>query len=213
MPEIRTASCRAEFKALPGADGTDEGVFEAIVSVFGNVDFGGDRVVKGAFADTLAQWAAKGDPIPVIWSHQWGNPDAHVGVVLDAREVDEGLYVKGKIDLGDPFSAKVFRLLKQRRVTQFSFGYEAAKWVMVEDPEQEWPVRELQAVGLWEVGPTLLGMNPDTQLLSAASRPEPAAAKAPDVPVTAPRDDAATIATERRAAALMARTRHTEEQN
>jgi hypothetical protein len=55
----------AEFKALH----TGSGEFEALVSVFGNIDHGGDRVIKGAFAKSLGKWEAKGDPIPVIWNH------------------------------------------------------------------------------------------------------------------------------------------------
>ena len=38
-----------EFKALGGK----RGEFQALVSVFGNVDRGGDRVMPGAFAKTL----------------------------------------------------------------------------------------------------------------------------------------------------------------
>ena len=47
------------------------GNVEALVSVFGNVDYQGDRVMKGAFDVSLLKWAVSGDPIPVIWSHDW----------------------------------------------------------------------------------------------------------------------------------------------
>ena len=47
------------------ADG-ETGTFEATVAVFGNVDRGGDRIMPGAFKDTLERWKASGDPIPVI---------------------------------------------------------------------------------------------------------------------------------------------------
>lgn len=211
MPEVKTATCRvSEFKALPADQGGGEGVFEAIVAVFDNVDYGDDRIVKGAFADSLNEWATKGDPIPVIWSHQWGNPMAHIGVVLEAREIDSGLWVKAQIDMDSEFAVQVFRLLKSRRVTQFSIGYEAVKFAMVDDPNRRWPVRELLAVNLFEVGPTLLGMNPDTDLISAASRPGPGGKATGDPVESGSRDDAATIPVER-IRALMALTRHTEE--
>jgi Caudovirus prohead serine protease len=64
----------ASFKPLD--DDEAGGTFEAIVSVFGNVDLVGDRVVKGAFKSSLKRWRESDDPIPVIWSHQWDNLDA-----------------------------------------------------------------------------------------------------------------------------------------
>ena len=72
---------------------SDAGTFEATVAVFGNVDLGGDRIVPGAFKKTLAKWAESGDPIPVILSHQWDNPMAHIGVVNEAKEIETGLWV------------------------------------------------------------------------------------------------------------------------
>lgn len=167
-----TKTVRASFKA---AAGSPEGTVEAIVSVFGNVDYGGDRVLPGAFTDTLAEWASRGDPIPFIWSHAWDDPFAHIGVVLDAAERTEGLWVKAAVDLDKPFAKQVHDLLIGRRVTQFSFGYEAVQSQYVEQamadmPDRTMLVRDLVKVNLFEVGPTLLGMNPDTQLIEAASR-------------------------------------------
>lgn len=163
---LQTKSARAQFKAV--ADGP-AGTFEAIVSVFGNVDLGGDRVVKGAFTKTLDDWSASGDPIPVIWSHEWDDPESHIGYVVEAAEREEGLYVKAQLDVdNNPRAAYVARLLKERRVREFSFGYFAKGYQDVDDPDYG-TVRELTEIDLFEVGPTLLGMNPDTVLLEAAS--------------------------------------------
>jgi HK97 family phage prohead protease len=147
----------ASFKAAGKS-----GEFEALVSVFGNVDQRGDRVVKGAFAKSLAQWQEKGDPIPVIWNHMWEAPEAHIGKVLpaDAVETDDGLLVKGSLDLDNPFAAQVYRLLAERRVKEFSFGYNLI------DAERKNGALELYELDLFEVGPTLRGMNPATELLA-----------------------------------------------
>jgi HK97 family phage prohead protease len=173
-----TKSFDAEFKAVD----SDAGTFEAIVSVFGNKDLGGDVVMPGAFADTLALWAAKGDPIPVIWSHDWDDPFAHIGYVVEARETEKGLWVKAQVDLDSPFAVQVHRLLKGRRVTQFSFGYFADEVKWVEDPDTGRMSRELHRVTVFEVGPTLLGMNPDTDLISAASATQPGPASPAPIP-------------------------------
>jgi HK97 family phage prohead protease len=151
----------AEFKALPDEEA---GTFEAIVSVFGNVDHQGDRVVEGAFTNSIAEWKASGSPIPVIWSHQWGDPNAHIGSV-DPSQVEEipgkGLKVAGQIDLDDAFAAKVYRLLKERRVKEFSFAYDVVK----EKKNKDDGANDLLELKIFEVGPTLKGANPSTELL------------------------------------------------
>lgn len=156
---MKHKSCSAQFKALD----EEKGTFEAIVSVFGNVDLIGDRVVKGAFTKSLEKWKASGDPIPVIWSHMWNNPAAHIGKTVSAEETDEGLSVKGQLDLEHPFAAKVFKLLKERRVKEFSFAYD----VNEEKYNKEDKANDLLDLELIEVGPTLKGMNPETQLVAA----------------------------------------------
>ncbi len=161
---MKVKSFPGRVKAAGEEDGADEGVFEAIVSAFGNVDSYGDRVVKGAFADTLAEWKASGDPIPVLWSHLSHDPDYHIGEVLDAAETDEGLWVKARLDLDEPKSRKIYRLLKGRRVKQFSFAYDVIDGSFVKSDGED--VYELRKLKLYEVGPTLIGVNQATQLLA-----------------------------------------------
>lgn len=167
---MRTKDFTAKVKAAGVADGLAEGQFVAIVSVFGNEDSVGDVVRPGAFTETLAQWDAKGDPIPVIWSHAWGDPFAHVGVVVKAVETLQGLEVTGQIDDLDtnPTSAQVYRLLKGRRVTQFSFAYDVNEGAWVEDANHKYGgYYELRRLKLHEVGPCLVGANQETELLAA----------------------------------------------
>lgn len=163
-----TKTFRAEVKA--DVEGLKAGEFVALVSMFDNVDLGGDRILKGAFARTIKEWQDKGDPLPIIWSHEWDNPNAHVGYAdpKDIEETDEGLKIKARLDVDRPFAEQVSHLLKNRRITQFSFGYFAKDFETVDD-EQYGKVRELKDVDIFEAGPTLLGMNPATQLLEAAS--------------------------------------------
>jgi HK97 family phage prohead protease len=160
---MKTKNLSAQVKAT----GDGAGEFEAIVAVFGNVDSGGDVIVKGAFTDTLTEWQASGDPIPVVWSHDSNDPFSHIGSVVEASETDTGLLVKGQLDLENPKAAQVFKLLKGRRVTQFSFAYS----VLDAGPTEVDGIKatELRRLKLYEVGPTLVGMNQATELLSAKS--------------------------------------------
>ncbi|MFE4691259.1 HK97 family phage prohead protease [Streptomyces sp. NPDC056749] len=170
---VRTKDFTARVKAAGPADGLAEGQFVALVSVFNNEDSVGDVVRAGAFTETLAAWGAKGDPIPVIWSHKWGDPFAHIGTVIKATETLEGLEVTGQIDdlTGDdsnPTAQQVYRLLKGRRVTQFSFAYDEIESAWVKDDANRWGgYWELRKLKLHEVGPCLVGANQETELLAA----------------------------------------------
>jgi len=171
---VRVKSRPVSIKAAGTNEGTDDGVFEAIVATY-DVDDVGDKIVPGAFAETLERWKASGSPIPVLWSHMSMDPEYHIGVVEDAEERDEGLWVRARIDLDDdsPKAKKVYRLLKGRRVTQFSFAYDIEQGGYVEekndDGDDEAAYFELRKLRLYEVGPTLVGANQNTDLLDVKS--------------------------------------------
>lgn len=170
----RTKECKAKIKAVGTADGLAAGQFRALVSVFGNEDSMGDVIAAGAFAQVLAEWKASGDPIPVVWSHKWGDPFAHIGSVLEATETADGLEVLAQIQDMDtnPTAKHVHGLLKGRRIKQFSFAYDVGEggWVETDDTVNH-PWGEYYEIkrfsSLFEVGPCLVGANQQTDLLAA----------------------------------------------
>lgn len=172
------------FKAL--GDEEPDGTFEAVVSVFDNRDHHGDVVRPGAYRDAIAKMKRSKTPWPVVWSHRHGDLDAIVGQVLDAAEIkgtDQripadapaelksggGLWVKGRIDdLGEDFSAKLWKRMKDGRVVQWSFAYDVLDggWI-VEDGVESFELRKLDVL---EVGPALLGANDATRTLAMKAR-------------------------------------------
>src|SRR5450756_803731 len=158
--KIKTASVK--IKAAGPADGLLDGQFTAYASVFGNEDSFGDTVVKGAFTDTLAEWAASGDSIPVLWGHDSFDPFSNIGSVVTAVEDDHGLLVTGQLDLETPKAAQVYRLLKGRRVTQMSFAYDVIDGGPVTtDGSTTFELRKLK---LYEVSVVPLGANQETEV-------------------------------------------------
>lgn len=151
-------------KTLPvkvkATDDAGEGVVEALVATY-DTDSIGDRIVPGAFAATLKEWADSGQSIPFIWSHMHDDLDAYLGDVLEAKEVDEGLWVKAQIDMEDERARKAYRLIKGGRVRNYSFAYE------VRDSEEKDGENLLKDLKVFEVGPTLIGMNQNTRTLVA----------------------------------------------
>ncbi len=166
MPNKRASYELADFKADTRPDHLGEAT--ALVSVFGNVDLMGDRVVKGAFEKSLASWQESGDPIPVYWSHDWGNPKSNIGEVTAATETDLGLQVDMKFDIHDNENAAyVFKLLRTRRVKEFSFAYQIEGERKGKDG-----ANELTDLRILEVGPTFKGANPETELLATKAGAE-----------------------------------------
>lgn len=160
---------QAKFKATTtaGTGALAAGQFRALVSVFDNTDSYGDVIRPGAFTESIAEWEAKGQRIPVIWSHDWGDPFSLVGSVVKATETSAGLEVIGEISEEDlefnPKAAQVYRLLKAGRVNQFSFAYDVLEGGWAEQDGRE--VYELRKLAILEVGPCLVGVNRETELL------------------------------------------------
>lgn len=143
-------------------DNDEAGTFTALASVFGNVDKGGDRMIKGAFTKTLEKWRASGKPIPIILSHQWDDLNAWVGKA-DPRAIFEderGLVVQGQLDMEDESARKVHKLMKDGLLTGWSFGYSVPNG----GQRRKDGANEVTEVELFETGPTLVGMNPEAQL-------------------------------------------------
>jgi HK97 family phage prohead protease len=182
------------------AAGDTPGEFTALVSVFGNVDSGADRVMPGAFTKTLAE---RGLP-PIVWSHDQYVPP--IGTCLDAKETDEGLLIHGRLFVSEQddheIARQVYTAMKtldgrgKPTLRDFSFGYRVvkARWTEERDnpdlPSWTDQVRELLEVELFECGPCLVGMNPHAGLTGtvksqisqhtpATPQPAPATGKTP----------------------------------
>lgn len=175
---VKEASARV--KAVAELDeGKSEGEFTALVSVFDSKDTYGDVIRKGAFANTIKEWEESDDFLPVVWAHDWADPFAHIGRVTKAEETDEGLVITGLIEDLDsnPTAAQVYRLLKGRRIKNFSFAYDVIDGGYKADDEHG-EYNELRELKLFEAGPCLVGVNQETQLLDVKAQAALASVKA-----------------------------------
>lgn len=159
-----------KIKAGP-TDGLAEGQFTAYASIFGNVDSYGDIVAKGAFAKDLARWEESGNPIPLLFGHNMGDPDFNLGHVMAATEDDKGLLITAQLDLESPKAAQTYRLLKGRRINQMSFAYDVldegpAGSGEDDDATKADGANELRELKLYEVSVVTLGANQETEILA-----------------------------------------------
>lgn len=111
----KTLDFRCELKTTG-----DSGTFEGYGSVFNIEDLGGDIVVPGAFADTLAAQKAAGRLPAMLWQHRPAEP---IGVYTSMEEDSVGLKVKGQLALKTARGAEAYELMKMGALSGMSIGY------------------------------------------------------------------------------------------
>lgn len=107
-----------EFKAESLA--ADTGEFEGYVAIFNTEDQKREIIRPGAFRRTLAHWSQKGFNIPLLWNH---DPDKPIGVILEAKEDDKGLWVRGRFLLELKQAQETWALVKANVVRGMSIGF------------------------------------------------------------------------------------------
>jgi HK97 family phage prohead protease len=131
----------------------EKGIVEAYVSIFDNIDLYGDKIIKGAFAESLQKKYPKG-----VWMHMWEQP---IAKTVEAREDDKGLYIKGQFNLDTQRGKDAFSDIKFGIIDEFSIGFR-----VLDHEWQEDGTRILKKIRLYEWSPVLAGANPETELIN-----------------------------------------------
>lgn len=166
----KTMTASATVSSLLPSDGDPPGTVRALVSVFNNIDLVGDRVMPGAFDETIAKLQAAGKSLPILFSHGgaggWADGESIVGYAKpeDIQVVAKGLYVKFQLLLGkSELADTVYAMLKERAITEFSIGY---RTLPGGERKAADGANELTRVDLVEVSVCYRGVNPATELIS-----------------------------------------------
>lgn len=135
--------------------------FEGHLAAFGNKDFDGDVIEKGAFKNWLEQ--SKAETIPVFWGHDYNTP---VGVfpIKEMKEDDYGLFVKGILPKDDSFvSGRIIPQMSIGSVGKMSIGYRT------KDFNYDGGTRILKDIDLFEGSLVALPANPNASITSYKS--------------------------------------------
>lgn len=155
--------CRIlEVKAITGDDGKVREV-TGYAAVFGNVDWFGEVVDRGAFAKTIGERVPKG-LVKFFDSHQW-NGRSLVGTVVEAKEDDRGLWFRATVSSA-PSAQDVAVKMAEGHLDRFSFGFDVINESYAEDPTTKALVRHLTELRLLEVSAAPMPVNEETSLLS-----------------------------------------------
>lgn len=139
---------------------TAEGTIEGYAAVFGNVDRGGDKILPGAFVESLRKAAQQGQTVKMLFNH---DPNQPIGVWEDLAEDAKGLWGKGRLVMEVPKAQEVHALLKAKALGGLSIGY------VTDESDWDGNVRLLKSVQLYEVSPVTFPMNERAKISSVKS--------------------------------------------
>lgn len=152
----------------------DEGVVEAVVSVFNALDSDNDVVLPGAFKD--------GEELPMVWSHDWKNPIGKGVMAVDAkRAVFKGQFFMDTFD-----GEQAFRKVKNMgNLQEWSWGFRIKGWRIGDFDDDDGThddVRFIEDTERFEVSPVLVGANRETETLAIKQSGERAIGVPPFIP-------------------------------
>lgn len=138
----------------------DAGTIEGVAAAFDNVDFGGDRIIPGAFAKSLSDHRARGSMPAMLLHHDLHRP---CGVWTDMAEIGDGLQAKGRLTLDSADGREAHALASAGALRGLSVGY------VPDVVGQARDARELKAVTLHEVSLVAVGLNDRARVTSVKS--------------------------------------------
>lgn len=142
---------------------SEKGTFEGYGSVFGNVDLGGDIVVKGAFSESLDRHKEQGTMPALLWQHDHQEP---IGVWEEMAEDDHGLYVRGRLLVeDDPLARRAHAHLKAGSLSGLSIGFST-----LDDETNKDGTRNIKQVDLWETSLVTFPMNESARVAGVKQR-------------------------------------------
>jgi uncharacterized protein len=141
-------------------DGTE---IEGYASLFGRRDQGGDVVVAGAYAASLAALIKAGRRVKMLWQHDPGQP---IGVWDVVREDARGLWVKGRILTEVDKGREAAALLAAGAIDGLSIGYRTVR--AERDGKGQRMLSELE---LWEVSLVTFPMLPEARVAAKGDAP------------------------------------------
>lgn len=129
---------------------SEDGTFEGYGSIFNNVDSQGEKVVPGAFAESLAKYRREGRRIKLLFNH---DPNQLIGTWVDLAEDGKGLWGKARINLDTDLGKQVHALLKRGDLDELSIGYRE------DEVDQDQGVRKLVKLDLREISAVTFAAN------------------------------------------------------
>lgn len=156
------------YKTAEPATVGDDGSITAYASTWTREpDSYGDVVIKGAFAEAIAEIKSGARTLPMLWNHDYYDLKAYIGTVTEISEDDHGLLFTATFD--DTSEAQHAReLAKDGRICKLSFAYDILESADVKLDDGR-TVHELRKLDIYEVSLVMYPANADTSVIEVKS--------------------------------------------
>lgn len=143
----------------------NEGAFRGYASIFQNLDDHGDRVLPGAFQETLKKWERKGTAPKMLWQHNQAEPIGWWKVICEDLH---GLYVEGQLLLSVRKGQEAYEMLKNHMIDGLSIGCRVVKAEQGLNSGE----RLLKSLDLFEISLVTFAANAKARVLTVKSCPQ-----------------------------------------
>lgn len=138
-----------------------QGITEGYLNYIGNIDFGDDRTMPGAFKITLKDsYSRKSQQgLDFLWPYLW-NHDYNIlppGGIFEANEDKNGLYIKTQYNLDMQLGRELYSSFKLGTMKKQSMGYKAIQVDWTKDNGRT--IRNLLEVAVMEGSAVVFPMN------------------------------------------------------
>ncbi len=176
MPKLAKIDHKIEYFPIIGgeikATNDVQGIIEGYLNYIGNIDYGDDRTMPGAFTKTLQHsYARKRQQgldflFPYLWNHDYSIPPA--GGIFEANEDRKGLYVKVQMNMDTEMGRNLYSSFRSGFLKKQSMGYKAIQvdWVKEEGKS----IRNLLEVQIMEGSAVVFPMNDLAQVDTVKNR-------------------------------------------
>src|SRR6266699_2568369 len=169
MPHRRQQITTAKVERSPilGGDikatNDAQGIVEGYLNYIGNIDFGDDRTMKGAFRKTIRDSYERKSMqgLDFLWPYLFNHDYNHLppGGIFDADETSKGLYIKTRFNLDIQMGRELYSSFKMRTMVKQSMGYKALQVEYDKDEETKRTIRNLLEVAVMEGSAVVFPMN------------------------------------------------------
>jgi HK97 family phage prohead protease len=138
-----------------------QGITEGYLNFIGNIDYGDDRTMPGAFkrtiADSYSRKSAQGLDFlwPYLFNHDYGTLPP--GGIFEANEDKSGLYIKTQYNLDMQMGRELYSSFKMGTMKKQSMGYKTIRYEYVKDGART--IRNLLEVAIMEGSAVVFPMN------------------------------------------------------
>src|SRR5258708_15750 len=151
-----------------------QGIIEGYLNYIGNIDYGDDRTMKGAFKKTLTDSYARksAQDLDFLWPYLWNHDYTQLppGGIFDADETPQGLYTKTQFNLDIQMGRELYSNFKMGISKKQSMGYKAIQVEYVKDEATGRTIRNLLEVAVMEGSAVVFPMNDLAQVDTVKNR-------------------------------------------